>query len=130
MPTEVIIVPVIFGVFALVLKWWMEYRLKTKLIEKGMVDERVKILGSNTMGKFTSSSLKWGIVFVLVGGAMLVIRMLPVYIEGETILGVMLLAAGVGLLLFYFIDGIMRKNSPFPPANNENEPINRDDVPQ
>jgi len=119
MGEEVFIVPTIFGVFALVVKWWLEYRLKTKLIERGMVDERIKLLNASNLGNYKPSTLKWGIIFTLVGGALLLVQMLPVYIDGEVIFGILLLSAGIGLLAFYTIDGIMRKNNPSFQASEE-----------
>lgn len=112
MGSEVIVVPVVFGVFALVLKWWMEYRLKSKLIERGMVDERIKLLNVSTMGGVKPSSLKWGIIFTLVGGALLIVQMLDYRIDGEVVFAILLLAAGVGLLSFYTIDSKLRKENP------------------
>lgn len=112
MGEEVIIVPVIFGVFALVMKWWMEYRLKSKLIERGMVDERIKLLNVSTMGGARPSSLKWGIIFTLVGAVLLLVQLIDVRVDGEVVFGLLLLAAGIGLLAFYTIDSVLRKKDP------------------
>ncbi len=119
MDTEIVVVPVVFGVLAMVVKWWLEYRLKSKLIERGMVDERIKLLNTSALGDYKPSTLKWGIIFTLVGGALLIVQMLPVYIDGEVIFGLLLLSAGIGLLAFYTIDGIMRKNNPLQNSSTE-----------
>ncbi|MFH1699388.1 MAG: DUF6249 domain-containing protein [Candidatus Zixiibacteriota bacterium] len=109
MDTEIIIVPVIFGVFAFMLKCWLEYLLKSKLINRGMVDEKVKFLNFNNYEKYTPTSLKWGLVFILVGLSLLVIQVFPGYVEPEMIFGVILVAAGAGLLIYYFVAGSLRK---------------------
>lgn len=101
---------VIFPVFAIALKWYLEYRTRKQLIEKGQVDEKVKYLYFSSLEMYAPSSLKWGLVLFLVGAALVIIRALPFYVADETILGVMLIAAGAGLLLYYFIANIMKMN--------------------
>ena len=111
MNSEVIIVPVIFGIFGMVVKWLLDYRLKCKLIDKGMVDERVKLLQDNSLNDYAPASLKWGLVFTFIGATVIFIQMLPGYVSGELILGAMLVSGGVGMLLYYFIASAMRKKA-------------------
>jgi len=47
-------------------------------------------------------------VFTLVGISLVIVRLIPTYVADEIILGVMLIAAGVGLLLYYFIASAMK----------------------
>ncbi|MEZ5360737.1 MAG: DUF6249 domain-containing protein [Candidatus Zixiibacteriota bacterium] len=129
MDTEKVALIVIFGVFALVMKWWMEYRLKSKLIERGMVDERIKLLNVSAMGGARPSSLKWGIIFTLVGGALLIMQFADIRIDGEVVFAILLLAAGIGLLSFYSIDSIMRKSNPNYNGTMPNQTSNTDSTP-
>lgn len=100
---DVFPVIIIFPTIGLIVKWVLEYRLKKDLIEKGMVDEKVKYLSLNTFSRSGMSSLKWGLVALFVGIGIIAIRLFPYYIEGEVVLGVMLISAGAALLLYYFI---------------------------
>ncbi|MEE9442633.1 MAG: DUF6249 domain-containing protein [candidate division Zixibacteria bacterium] len=106
---EIIIVPVVFGVVAYMIKLWLDYLLKSKLINRGMVDEKVKFLNFNGHERYAPTSLKWGLVFVLVGISLLVIQAFPGYVETEFIFGMMLIAAGAGLLIYYFVASSLRK---------------------
>ncbi len=108
---EVSPVFVIFPTFAIMLKWYLEYLTRRRIIEKGQLDENVKYLYFNTLEQYAPSSLKWGLVFFLVGIALIVIKALPGYVSDETVLGVVLIAAGAGLLLYYLIANAMRARS-------------------
>jgi len=99
---------VIFPTFALVIKWYLEYRLKQRLIEKGIVDEKVKYLNFNQMEQYAPSSLKWGLVSLFLGLGIIITTSFT-YLEGETILGIMLVSAGLGLLVYYGIANTLRK---------------------
>ncbi len=108
---DVFPVIIIFPTFALMFKWYFEYRTRKQLIEKGLVDEKVKYLQFNRWEQFAPGSLKWGLVFIFVGVAIIFLRILSEYIPGEVILGTILLAAGLGLLVYYFIaDAAMRRH--------------------
>ena len=100
---------VIFPTFGLMLKWYFDYRTRKQLIEKGLVDEKVKYLQFNKMETFAPSSLKWGLVFLFVGVAVVILGVISAYIPDEVILGSMLIAAGLGLLVYYVIADAARK---------------------
>lgn len=107
---DVFPVIIIFPTFGLMFKWFFEYRTRKQLIEKGLVDEKVKYLQFNNMENFAPSSLKWGLVFMFVGVAIIIMRIISEYIPGEVVLGAMLIAAGLGLLVYYMIADAARKN--------------------
>lgn len=108
---DVFPVIIIFPTFALMFKWYFEYRTRKQLIEKGLVDEKVKYLQFNRWDQFAPGSLKWGLVFLFVGVAIIFLRILSEYIPGEIILGAILMAAGLGLLVYYLIaDAAMRRH--------------------
>ena len=83
----------------------MDYYTRKKLIEKGLAGEEVKKYFEAAPTRFFTSSLKWGIVLTFIGIAMVVMRMADDYIPAETAIGIMLIAAGLGLLLYYFLAG-------------------------
>lgn len=108
---DVFPVIIIFPTFGLMFKWYFEYRTRKQLIEKGLVDEKVKYLQFNRWDQYAPGSLKWGLVFAFVGVAIIIMRILSEYIPGEIILGAILLAAGLGLLVYYLIaDAAMRRH--------------------
>ena len=106
---DVFPVLVIFPTFGLMFKWYFEYRTRKQLIEKGLVDEKVKYLQFNRMEYFAPSSLKWGLVLLFVGVAIIFLRIIAEYIPDEIVLGAMLIAAGLGLLVYYLIADAARK---------------------
>ncbi|MCP4568890.1 MAG: hypothetical protein GY841_15045 [FCB group bacterium] len=100
---------IIFPTFAMALKWYLDYRTRLKLIEKGLVDEKIKYLDFGGLGQYAPTSLKWGLVLVFVGVVIVGLRLIVDDVAGEIALGVMLIAAGLALLLYYGIAGMARK---------------------
>jgi uncharacterized membrane protein YraQ (UPF0718 family) len=74
-----------------------------KLIDKNMVDENIKHLFTEGSQSQFLSSLKWGMVLIGVGLAALIGELVPYDVSRETTFGAMLVLAGLGLLLYYFI---------------------------
>jgi uncharacterized membrane protein len=104
---DVFIVGIIFFTCLGIIKVLSDNRLRSKLIEKGHVDESIKALYSR---QNVLSSLKWGFVLVGLGLALLLSQLLPVDVREEVIVGSMFLLAGVGLLSFYYLSNrIMKK---------------------
>lgn len=103
----ILILVVIFGTAAFVIKSILDYRLKQKLISAGMVDEKVKFLNFDKLANYAPSSLKWGLVMTFIGAGILLLRLYPGYVEDEAVFGTMLVAAGAGLLTYYFIANSM-----------------------
>jgi hypothetical protein len=98
----------VIGYFILELvKVISENRLRHKLIDKGMVDEKVKLLlESRPLAQF-DSSLKWGIVLIAVGLAFLfaygIYHWVPSVIRDEITAGTVFFMAGLGMVVYYFI---------------------------
>jgi hypothetical protein len=92
---------VVFPTFYFITKAALNYSMKKKLIEKDLVNEDVKHLFSSSLNGNTSTSLKWGLVLILIG--VVAIGMKMVEVSDEVAFGAMLIAAGVGLMLYYFI---------------------------
>jgi hypothetical protein len=98
----------VIGYFALELvKVVSETRLRHKLVEKGLVDEKVKLLlGSRPLAQ-VDGSLKWGIVLIAVGLAFMfaygIYRWVPTAIRGEITAGVVFFMAGLGMIVYYFL---------------------------
>jgi len=99
-------------VFSLV-KIVLDFRTRRSLIEKGLLDEKVAYLSKFTNGFM--GSLKWGIVLVGIGLALVIYKAFPVYDwrrsgdEEAYVFGLMALFAGVGLLIYYFVSATQMK---------------------
>jgi hypothetical protein len=102
---------IIFPTIYFIIKLSLEYTTRKKLIEKGLVGEDIKYLfNSNGRDRYLPSSLKWGLVLLFVGAVTIFLKLLPGYIEGEVIFGAMLIAAGAGLLVYYFLAAAKAKS--------------------
>lgn len=99
---EIIIVPVIFGVFGWIVKMILDARTRNRLIDKGLVGEGVK----NLYPKIVSpalSNLKWGLVLMGIGVASMISFWFPDVISEEGTLGLICIFAGVAFLIYYGI---------------------------
>ena len=94
---------VIFPVMYMMLRVILDHYTRKRLIEKGLVGEEVKKFFQDGADRFLPSSLKWGIVLTFLGITMVVMRLASDYIPTETAIGIMLVAAGLGLLVYYFL---------------------------
>jgi len=107
---EFIIPVAFFLVVAYILREFWLYRLRRALIEKGNVDENVKILADTSAGNDPLNSIKWGMVLAGIGVALLLGRWFPQQFSDEGTLGLMFLFAGFGFLTYYLI-ARQRENS-------------------
>ena len=114
---EVVPVIVIFGVFGFIVKITMDYKTRKNLIDKGVVDEKIKYLYFDRVGGAIGPSLKWGLVLVGVGAAQIIGQFLPYsdYYRGEPFnpfsFGLMLTFAGAALIIYYAVAGKAAKKS-------------------
>ena len=81
------------------------HRERMSMVEKGLNSEDIKALYTREMRRDPLSSLKWGILLVLAGTAVLLGNFLHVHygVEEGAIIGLVCLAVGIGLVLFYSI---------------------------
>ena len=110
-----------FIVMGFIVKIILDYRIKRRLIDKGALDENVKFLFYNRLEQYTPTSLKWGLILIGLGLAVVVGDMFPYnYDRGEITFSLMLLFAGIGLLIYYFIAN--KKMNEFKAAEKNNTP--------
>ena len=98
----------VIGYFILELvKVVSENRLRHKLIEKGLVDEKVKLLLDSRPLAQLDGSLKWGIVLIAVGLAFMfaygIYNWVPSAVREEITAGVVFFMAGLGMIVYYFL---------------------------
>ena len=108
-PYEVFIPIVMFLVLAFIIKFILDYNLKKKIIEKGLINEKLENLVNLSREQIVPSSLKWGMVLIFIGVTLFILKVIPYYIADEVVFALLLIAAGTGLLLFYFIAENMKK---------------------
>jgi len=100
---EVLQMSVVFGSIVLVVKFLTEYFTRRRLIDKGLVDEKVKYLFADAGMTHLLSNIKWGIILIAIGLALFWKELSPYRVEDETIWGLMFLLGGIGFLAYYFI---------------------------
>lgn len=99
---DVLMAVAVFSGIALVFKVIADAITRNKLINKGLVDENVKFLFSKGfIDTHPLSNVKWGLVLVGLGLALLIKQFAPFYMRDESVLGLMFLFAGVAFLIYY-----------------------------
>jgi len=91
-----IIVPII-------IKQLTEHKTRRQLIEKGLVDEKIKYLFPDKPKDYVGSSLKWGMILIAVGLAVFAGQMVPRDLVEEVTIGCMLVFGGLALVIYYVI---------------------------
>jgi hypothetical protein len=104
----------VIGYFVLELvKVVAENRLRHKLVEKGLVDEKARLLLESLPSAQSEGALKWGIVLIGVGLAFLfafgIQRWVPAAIHEEITAGAVFFMAGLGMIVYYFIASAREK---------------------
>jgi hypothetical protein len=93
----------VFVVIAYIVKVISDNRVRSRLIEKGALDENVKHLYWGKRSSSHQTSLKWGLVCIGVGLGLFIGQLFPHRVNDEMSIGFMFALAGVGLMIFYFI---------------------------
>lgn len=100
---------IIFPVAAYIIKMSLNYFTRKHLIEKGLVgDEAAKLFKADAEVSLPAS-LKWGLVLTFVGVVIVILQVLPVYVSSEVYFGVMLIAAGMAMLIYYALASMKAK---------------------
>jgi|ERR1041385_2145176 Na+/melibiose symporter-like transporter len=106
-PHEVMIPIILFLTIGAIFLMWIisRHRERMVMVEKGMSSEDIKALYSKTVQRDPLSSLKWGILFVLGGVAVMFGNFLVerFNVQPPVVIGMVCLFVGIGLVLFYTI---------------------------
>ncbi len=94
---------VMFFMVPIIIKLLSDNKTRRKLIEKGLVDEKVKYLFMDKPKEYVSSSLKWGMVLIAIGLAVFVGQMAPKDLVEEVTIGAMFVFGGLALVIYYII---------------------------
>ena len=94
---------IIFGTIAFVVKTIADNRVRNKAIEKGILDEQLKGVFAQTAEQFLSglNAIKWGMVLIGIGLAIVIGRFLPYSYTEEGTLGLALIFSGLAFIIYY-----------------------------
>lgn len=100
--SDIFIPLIIFGSVVAIVKIITDTRTKRMLIERGLVDDRVRQLLEAQNELSTLSNIKWGIVLVSIGVAILISRMLDGrWWENEGLAALIFIFGGAAFLAYY-----------------------------
>jgi hypothetical protein len=99
MMTEVLIPIASFIMIAVVVKIISDHKIRRQLIEKGLVEEKIKYLYPSSFQPL--ASVKWGLVLIGIGAAFLIGRVFERGLSEEITVGLMFLFAGIGFIIYY-----------------------------
>ena len=92
-----------FIAVAVIVKMGLDHRTRQKLIDKGMVDEKVKYLYRENGEMRSLGTLKWALVLIGIGLAVIIGQIVPDRMMEEITAASMFLLAGIGLLIYYAV---------------------------
>ena len=105
---EEVLVPIAFFIFlgaVIIIALTSRHRERLAMIEKGLSSEEIKAMYMRDTKHNPLTSLKWGILFVFGGAAVLLGNYLHYQYQTDegVMVGMVCLFAGIGLMLFYAI---------------------------
>ena len=80
-----------------------DYILKKKMIEKGYVNEETQALFKQHTSENKFSSLKWGLIILFAGLALVVLEFIPTGPESPLPYGLFAVSVSLGFLIYYFL---------------------------
>src|SRR5690606_20466501 len=98
---------VILGTMGITLVWFTrtisDYILKKKMIDKGYVNEDTQAIFKRNTDENRFSSLKWGLIILFAGIALIAIEYVPYDAESPLPYGLFAMSVSLGFLIYYFI---------------------------
>ena len=83
-------------------KVFTDFLLKRKMIDKGFVNEDAQAIFKNYQNINRFASLKWGLLFLSGGIALIIIHAMDVSPETPLPYGIFTVALSIGFLVYYF----------------------------
>lgn len=80
-----------------------DYILKKKMIEKGFVNEDTQAIFKRHTEENKFSSLKWGLIILTAGIALIIMEYVPYERESPLPYGIFAVAVSIGFLAYYFL---------------------------
>jgi len=101
MNEDVFIPAIIFFSIVAIVKIVSDNKTKNRMLDKGMDDVNLRNFFSAQFELHSLSSIKWGMVLVGIGVAIMVSQLFPRDFTDEAALGLILIFAGLGFLVYY-----------------------------
>ena len=99
----IVVVPNIFFALYMVIRTISDNNLRRKLIDKGLLDENARLLFEKRYADFVPNSLKWGMVLIALGSAILIGQLVPRSFQAEITVSGMFILGGLALVAYYFL---------------------------
>ena len=116
--TEILVPITIFIVIGWIVKTVSDNRVRKAAIEKGEINEKISSIFARENHR-AENSMKWGMVLIAVGVALLIGGIFSYDLSDEAKIGIMFLLAGMALLLFHKFKGNKKgKDANLPPENS------------
>jgi hypothetical protein len=80
-----------------------DYMLKKKMVDKGYVNEDTQAIFKQHTTDNKYSSLKWGLIVLFGGLALIIMEYIPVRPDSPMPYGLLAVFISVGFLLYYFV---------------------------
>ena len=84
-----------------IIKSVSNYRLRKRMIDAGLVDEKSMELLKESSRENYYTSLKWGLIFFFSGIALMIIESLDWYYDTSAAAGVVITGASLGFLIYF-----------------------------
>ncbi|MEM9327683.1 MAG: DUF6249 domain-containing protein [Bacteroidota bacterium] len=85
------------------IKTMTDYRLKKKLIEKGLISQEAGSLFQSHKSENKYASLKWGLIILCGGIGLIIINYIEYYRDSPLPFGVLAVSIASGFLIYYFM---------------------------
>jgi len=95
---------IVFFAIVAVVKIVSDNTIRRRLIDKGLVDEKIKYLYNGSSRAKVLSNLKWGIVLIGIGAAAIIAQVSREdWVDRGGAVGLMFVFGGIGYLTYYFL---------------------------
>ena len=101
----ILITGIVFLTVYSIIKLIIENNARNKMIDKGVQDFELKKMFTSQLEIHSLSSIKWGMVLVGIGIAVLARQIFPRSVSDDGMLGLIFLFAGIGFLAYYPLVG-------------------------
>jgi hypothetical protein len=103
METEIFVVAIVFFSVVYMIKLFTDYLTRKRLIDTGLVDEKVKYLFAGYAKVHSLNNIKWGMILIAIGIPFLWRELAPYHVSGESVMGMGLILAGLAFVIFHFL---------------------------
>lgn len=104
MDVEILVPLGFFAAIVWIVKIVSDNRIRRKVLDQRVSDELAEaILKKDTSRPSALGALKWGLIVLAIGGALVLIEMFSIDVDEPLAYGLLFLAAGGGLVAYYLI---------------------------